>query len=245
MRLIPVMIHFEIDQTWINRRAISHLFRWWRAPPGGCLANYLDNWKSVAVLKGDGSSSGGAAGRDKTHIMTGSYGSPSNTTNEASTARYFRLSNIAHADQVVWHWAARRGTEPHGVALSRALLQAEQHRTRRRGRVALSRAAWHWATRYFRLSNIAHADQVVWHWAARRGTEPRATSGWATSHTPTRSCGTEPHGVALSRAAWHWAARRGTEPHATSGWATSHTPTRSCGTEPRGVALSRALLQAE
>ena len=54
-------------------------------------ANYLQNWKNIAVLKGDGSgvSQGEGTDRDK---ATGS-----------ATARYFKLGAISNPNQVPWH----------------------------------------------------------------------------------------------------------------------------------------------
>ncbi len=62
-------------------------------------ANYLDNWKCIAVLKGDGSSV-----QDKlSQQASGSYGSSAGTSNGSATTRYYKLGNITSANQVAWH----------------------------------------------------------------------------------------------------------------------------------------------
>lgn len=54
-------------------------------------ANYLQNWKCIAVLKGDGSGvSPEDADRDK-------------AVGSAATARYFKLGAISNPNQVPWH----------------------------------------------------------------------------------------------------------------------------------------------
>lgn len=55
------------------------------------LANYLQNWKCIAVLKGDGS---GVSSED---------GSERDKTSSSSTARYFKLGAISNPNQVPWH----------------------------------------------------------------------------------------------------------------------------------------------
>lgn len=72
----------------------------------GCVrlwkANYLDNWKCISVLKGDGS----AVPTDRTQTASGSYGSSSGASSGSATTtntRYFKLGNITHPNQVVWH----------------------------------------------------------------------------------------------------------------------------------------------
>lgn len=62
----------------------------------GCLrmwkANYLQNWKSIAVLKGDGS---GVTPEDATDREK--------TIGSGATARYFKLGAISNPNQVPWH----------------------------------------------------------------------------------------------------------------------------------------------
>ena len=61
-------------------------------------ANYLDNWKSIATLKGDGSNT------EKPSTMSGSYGSSAGTSAEsANTARYYKMGNVAQPSHVPWH----------------------------------------------------------------------------------------------------------------------------------------------
>lgn len=54
-------------------------------------ANYLQNWKCIAVLKGDGS---GVSSEDATDREKAS---------SSSTARYFKLGAISNPNQVPWH----------------------------------------------------------------------------------------------------------------------------------------------
>ena len=64
------------------------------------LANYLDSWKCVANLKGDGSSKD----IEKQRTTSGSFGSSAGTSSESSnTARYLKMGNVAHPSHVVWH----------------------------------------------------------------------------------------------------------------------------------------------
>ena len=61
-------------------------------------ANYLENWKSIATLKNDGTVA------EKNTVMSSSYGSSGGTSVEsANTARYLKLGNVAQASHVVWH----------------------------------------------------------------------------------------------------------------------------------------------
>ena len=63
------------------------------------VANYLDNWKCIAVLKGDGSSM-----QDRSQGPTSSsYGSSAGTSNGSANARYYKLGSVSAANQVVWH----------------------------------------------------------------------------------------------------------------------------------------------
>lgn len=60
----------------------------------GCLrlwkANYLQNWKCIAVLKGDGSGVNTEEGVDRDKAVS-------------ATARYFKLGTISNPNQVPWH----------------------------------------------------------------------------------------------------------------------------------------------
>lgn len=62
--------------------------------------NYINNWKCVAVLKGDGTS----AQSTETPVITTP---PSNNSigNQQlpSTTRYYKLGSISHPNQVPWH----------------------------------------------------------------------------------------------------------------------------------------------
>ena len=62
-------------------------------------ANYLDNWKCIAVLKGDGSNGGG----DRSQQASGSYGSSGGTSNGSTNTRYLKLGPVTLPSQVVWH----------------------------------------------------------------------------------------------------------------------------------------------
>lgn len=55
------------------------------------VANYLQNWKCIAVLKGDGSGVSTEDGADR------------EKTSNATTARYFKLGTISNPNQVPWH----------------------------------------------------------------------------------------------------------------------------------------------
>jgi nucleoporin SEH1 len=54
-------------------------------------ANYLQNWKCIAVLKGDGSGVSPEDGTDRDKTVS------------AATARYFKLGAISNPNQVPWH----------------------------------------------------------------------------------------------------------------------------------------------
>ena len=54
-------------------------------------ANYLQNWKCIAVLKGDGSGVSQEDGADRDKAIS------------ATTARYFKLGAISNPNQVPWH----------------------------------------------------------------------------------------------------------------------------------------------
>lgn len=62
--------------------------------------NYINNWKCVAVLKGDGTSAQSADKIEKSippgHLTTSNQ-QPSSTT------RYYKLGSISHPNQVPWH----------------------------------------------------------------------------------------------------------------------------------------------
>lgn len=58
-------------------------------------ANYLQNWKCIAVLKGDGS---GVTTEDLSDKEKNEKASTS-----AATARYFKLGTISNPNQVPWH----------------------------------------------------------------------------------------------------------------------------------------------
>ena len=55
-----------------------------------CVANYLQNWKCIAVLKGDGSGVNTEEGVDREKSVS-------------ATARYFKLGTISNPNQVPWH----------------------------------------------------------------------------------------------------------------------------------------------
>lgn len=63
--------------------------------------NYINNWKCVAVLRGDGS----AAQSAETPTSTTPQNSGHNTGNQTplSTTRYYKLGSISHPNQVPWH----------------------------------------------------------------------------------------------------------------------------------------------
>ena len=54
------------------------------------IANYLQNWKCIAVLKGDGSGVNTEEGVDRDKAVS-------------ATARYFKLGTISNPNQVPWH----------------------------------------------------------------------------------------------------------------------------------------------
>ena len=58
-------------------------------------ANYLNNWKNISVLKGDGHA---VQGEHPTQ-STGSYGSSGASNGSATTPRYYK----AHPNPAVWH----------------------------------------------------------------------------------------------------------------------------------------------
>ena len=64
------------------------------------LANYLDNWKRIAEIRGDGSS-----GQIEKTQSSGSYGSSTGTSQGSTSgaARYLKAGPIANKNQVVWH----------------------------------------------------------------------------------------------------------------------------------------------
>ena len=75
-------------------------------------ANYLDNWKCFAVLKGDGSNAQTAGSDAQSRYQVAAVSGATNngqqqTTSQAaggaSTARYLKLGNITSANQVPWH----------------------------------------------------------------------------------------------------------------------------------------------
>ena len=61
--------------------------------------NYINNWRCIAVLKGDGSS--GQSTETPTLVT------PPNSTHtgvaQPSTTRYYKLGSISHPNQVPWH----------------------------------------------------------------------------------------------------------------------------------------------
>jgi hypothetical protein len=64
------------------------------------LANYMNSWKCVAVLKGDGT-------QTKSDSSTPAVPTPSGgvaTSNHSSTTRYYKLGTISNPNQVPWHW---------------------------------------------------------------------------------------------------------------------------------------------
>lgn len=56
------------------------------------LANYLQNWKCIAVLKGDGSG-----------VTTEDVNDKEKASTSSATARYFKLGTISNPNQVPWH----------------------------------------------------------------------------------------------------------------------------------------------
>jgi hypothetical protein len=60
------------------------------------IANYLGSWKCIAVLKGDGSQSKQMDINQSTMPSSG----PSQVN---SSVRYFQVTPVAKATQVVWH----------------------------------------------------------------------------------------------------------------------------------------------
>lgn len=61
--------------------------------------NYINNWKCVAVLKGDGTS--------PLNAETPQIATPPNQSigiqQPLSTTRYYKLGSISHPNQVPWH----------------------------------------------------------------------------------------------------------------------------------------------
>ena len=62
-------------------------------------ANYLDNWKCISVLKGDGT----AASQSERGQLSSSIGSSAGTSNGSVNARYYQLGSIQQKNQVPWH----------------------------------------------------------------------------------------------------------------------------------------------
>ncbi|XP_076392753.1 nuclear pore complex protein Nup44A isoform X2 [Megachile rotundata] len=61
--------------------------------------NYINNWKCVAVLKGDGTSAQSA----ETPTAATPPNHSSGTQQTPSTTRYYKLGSISHPNQVPWH----------------------------------------------------------------------------------------------------------------------------------------------
>lgn len=64
--------------------------------------NYINNWKCVAVLKGDGTAAQ-SADLPKAAIPSGNSATNTTTQQPLSTARYYKLGSISHPNQVPWH----------------------------------------------------------------------------------------------------------------------------------------------
>ena len=65
------------------------------------VANYLDNWKSIAVLKGDGSRPEGDRSVNAASVMSAATGA------NGSHLRYYKdykLTPVTSASHVAWHW---------------------------------------------------------------------------------------------------------------------------------------------
>jgi len=60
-------------------------------------ANYMNNWKCVAALKGDGTQA-----QSEPSAPTAPAGSVENS-NQSSTTRYYKLGTISNPNQVPWH----------------------------------------------------------------------------------------------------------------------------------------------
>lgn len=61
--------------------------------------NYINNWKCVAVLKGDGTSAQSA----ETPTAATPPNHSTGTQQTPSTTRYYKLGSISHPNQVPWH----------------------------------------------------------------------------------------------------------------------------------------------
>ena len=62
--------------------------------------NYINNWKCVAVLKGDGTS---AQSADAAIATPPNSNHSTNIQQPFSTTRYYKLGSISHPNQVPWH----------------------------------------------------------------------------------------------------------------------------------------------
>lgn len=62
--------------------------------------NYINNWKCVAVLKGDGTS---AQNAENVTSTTQNASNNLGSQQSLSTTRYFKLGSISHPNQVPWH----------------------------------------------------------------------------------------------------------------------------------------------
>ncbi len=63
-------------------------------------ANYLGSWKSISVMKGDGTPE--ESGRNPAGPMAQAQSMMMSNGN-GDTARYIRAAPVASANQVVWH----------------------------------------------------------------------------------------------------------------------------------------------
>ena len=62
--------------------------------------NYINHWKCVAVLKGDGTS---AQSAEMPQIATPPSHAMVSIQPPLSTTRYYKLGSISHPNQVPWH----------------------------------------------------------------------------------------------------------------------------------------------
>ncbi len=80
-------------------------------------ANYLDNWKRIAVLKGDGSGRDGVqsqtvGGADRVQSLSGSGSHHSAAAAPSSGAgRYLKLGGRSQVSQPLWQWQQKPRTD--------------------------------------------------------------------------------------------------------------------------------------
>lgn len=61
------------------------------------LANYMNNWKCVAALKGDGTQA------QSEPFAPAAPSGGMESSNQSSTTRYYKLGTISNPNQVPWH----------------------------------------------------------------------------------------------------------------------------------------------